>query len=117
MELGLFSFVERTPGSGLTAEQRLANLLEEIELADRCDEVPHGDIRKIDIASIPDHDVLAAGFPCQPFSIAGVSKRNSLGYKHGFEHPTQGTLFFNVQTIIGAKRPRMFLLENVKKTE
>lgn len=75
---------------------------------------PHGDITQIPVEVIPDHDVLTAGFPCQPFSIAGVSKRNSLGYKHGFEHPTQGTLFFNVQAIIGAKRPRMFLLENVK---
>jgi DNA (cytosine-5)-methyltransferase 1 len=77
-------------------------------------EQPHGDITQISVDDIPDHDILTAGFPCQPFSIAGVSKRNSLGYKHGFEHPTQGTLFFNVQSIIGAKRPRMFLLENVK---
>lgn len=75
---------------------------------------PHGDITQIDVEDIPAHEILTAGFPCQPFSIAGVSKRNSLGYKHGFEHPTQGTLFFNVQKIIGAQRPRMFLLENVK---
>lgn len=77
-------------------------------------EAPHGDITQIAVDEIPDHDIVTAGFPCQPFSIAGVSKRNSLGYKHGFEHPTQGTLFFNVQEIIGAKQPRMFLLENVK---
>lgn len=74
----------------------------------------HGDITKIDPSSIPNHDVLVAGFPCQPFSIAGVSKKLSLGRKHGFEDPTQGTLFFNVKEIIATKRPRAFLLENVK---
>lgn len=65
-------------------------------------------------ASIPDHDVLLAGFPCQPFSIAGVSKKNSLGRKHGFECDTQGTLFFDVARIIRAKQPAIFVLENVK---
>lgn len=63
---------------------------------------------------IPDHDVLLAGFPCQPFSLAGVSKKNSLGRKHGFECDTQGTLFFDVARIITAKKPAAFLLENVK---
>jgi DNA (cytosine-5)-methyltransferase 1 len=63
---------------------------------------------------VPDHDVLLAGFPCQPFSIAGVSKKNSLGRKHGFECDTQGTLFFDVARIIAAKRPAAFVLENVK---
>lgn len=63
---------------------------------------------------IPDHDVLLAGFPCQPFSIAGVSKKNALGRKHGFECDTQGTLFFDVARIIAAKRPGAFVLENVK---
>lgn len=63
---------------------------------------------------IPDHDVLLAGFPCQPFSIAGVSKKNSLGRKHGFECNTQGTLFFDVARILKAKQPSIFLLENVK---
>lgn len=63
---------------------------------------------------IPDHDVLLAGFPCQPFSLAGVSKKNSLGRKHGFECETQGTLFFDVARIINAKKPVAFLLENVK---
>jgi len=63
---------------------------------------------------IPDHDVLLAGFPCQPFSLAGVSKKNSLGRKHGFECDTQGTLFFDVARILKAKRPAAFLLENVK---
>jgi hypothetical protein len=63
---------------------------------------------------IPDHDVLCAGFPCQPFSIAGVSKKNSLGRKHGFEDATQGTLFFDLKRIIKVKRPKAFFLENVK---
>jgi DNA (cytosine-5)-methyltransferase 1 len=63
---------------------------------------------------VPDHDVLLAGFPCQPFSIAGVSKKNSLGRKHGFECDTQGTLFFDVARIIAAKMPAAFVLENVK---
>lgn len=63
---------------------------------------------------IPDHDVLLAGFPCQPFSLAGVSKKNSLGRKHGFECETQGTLFFDVARIIAAKQPAAFVLENVK---
>lgn len=73
-----------------------------------------GDITSIDAASIPDHDVLLAGFPCQPFSIAGVSKKNSLGKAHGFECDTQGTLFFDVARIIAEKRPKAFMLENVK---
>lgn len=63
---------------------------------------------------IPDHDVLAAGFPCQPFSLAGVSKKNALGRKHGFECETQGTLFFEIEKILRAKEPRAFVLENVK---
>jgi DNA (cytosine-5)-methyltransferase 1 len=74
----------------------------------------HGDITKIDASDIPDHDVLVAGFPCQPFSIAGVSKKNSLGRKHGFECETQGTLFFDIERIIAEKQPKAFLLENVK---
>lgn len=75
---------------------------------------PHGDITKINENEIPDHDVLVGGFPCQPFSIAGVSKKNSLGRDHGFKDKTQGTLFFDVCRIIDAKRPSAFLLENVK---
>lgn len=63
---------------------------------------------------IPDHDVLVAGFPCQPFSLAGVSKKNALGRKHGFECNVQGTLFFDVARILAAKRPAAFMLENVK---
>jgi DNA (cytosine-5)-methyltransferase 1 len=73
-----------------------------------------GDITQIAEKDIPDHDVLLAGFPCQPFSIAGVSKKNSLGRKHGFLDETQGTLFFDVARIIKAKKPKAFLLENVK---
>lgn len=63
---------------------------------------------------IPEHDVLLAGFPCQPFSLAGVSKKNSLGRKHGFECEAQGTLFFDVARILAARRPAAFVLENVK---
>ena len=77
-------------------------------------EVPFGDIRELDPAVIPDHQVLAAGFPCQPFSLAGVSKKNSLGREHGFRDNTQGTLFFQLATIIAAKRPPVVFLENVK---
>jgi DNA (cytosine-5)-methyltransferase 1 len=73
-----------------------------------------GDITKVDADDVPDHDVLLAGFPCQPFSIAGVSKKNALGRPHGFEDTTQGTLFYDVARIIAAKRPKAFLLENVK---
>lgn len=75
---------------------------------------PEGDITKVDENTIPDHDILVAGFPCQPFSLAGVSKKNSLGRATGFEDKTQGTLFFDVCRIIKAKRPKAFLLENVK---
>lgn len=74
----------------------------------------HGDITEVDERSVPDHDVLLGGFPCQPFSIAGVSKKNALGRAHGFNDPTQGTLFFDVKRIIEEKRPKAFLLENVK---
>lgn len=77
-------------------------------------ERPAGDINEVDPESIPDHDVLAAGFPCQPFSIAGVSKKNSLGREHGFLDATQGTLFFSIIKILKAKRPPIVLLENVK---
>jgi DNA (cytosine-5)-methyltransferase 1 len=79
-------------------------------------EIPFGDIHEIiDIENqIPDHDILSAGFPCQPFSLAGVSKKNSLGVAHGFDDPTQGTEFFKVKEILRLKEPRAFLLENVK---
>lgn len=74
----------------------------------------NGDITQVSAADIPDHDVLLAGFPCQPFSIAGVSKKNAMGRAHGFACETQGTLFFDVARIIAEKQPRAFLLENVK---
>lgn len=77
-------------------------------------EQPAGDIRAIPAEEIPDHDILLAGFPCQPFSIAGVSKKNSLGRAHGFADETQGTLFFDISRILDVKRPKAFLLENVK---
>lgn len=77
-------------------------------------EKPLGDIRSINEKDIPDHDILLAGFPCQPFSIAGVSKKKSLGREHGFLDETQGTLFFDIARIIKEKRPQAFLLENVK---
>ncbi|SMG46150.1 DNA (cytosine-5-)-methyltransferase [Paraburkholderia susongensis] len=73
-----------------------------------------GDITAFPAEDVPSHDVLLGGFPCQPFSIAGVSKKNALGRPHGFECTTQGTLFFDVARIIAAKRPAAFLLENVK---
>ena len=73
-----------------------------------------GDMTKVNAADIPDHDVLLAGFPCQPFSLAGVSKKNAMGRPHGFECATQGTLFFDVARIIAEKKPKAFLLENVK---
>ena len=73
-----------------------------------------GDITKIPAEEIPNHDVLLAGFPCQPFSLAGVSKKNSLGRAHGFDDPTQGTLFFDIKRIIKSRRPAAFVLENVK---
>ncbi|WP_284060484.1 DNA (cytosine-5-)-methyltransferase [Pseudomonas sp. NW5] len=79
-----------------------------------CDHEVTGDITKIEASEIPAHDVLVAGFPCQPFSIAGVSKKNSLGRAHGFEDKTQGTLFFDVARILAHHRPAAFLLENVK---
>lgn len=80
-------------------------------------EMPEGDITKINEKDIPDHDVLVGGFPCQPFSIAGVSKKKSLGRDHGFLDKTQGTLFFDVARILKEKRPKAFLLENVKNLQ
>ena len=77
-------------------------------------DVPHGDITEIDEKEIPDHDILVGGFPCQPFSIAGVVSKNHLGREHGFKDKTQGTLFFDVCRIIKEKQPNAFLLENVK---
>ena len=77
-------------------------------------EVPGGDVTNLRLNDIPEHDVLVAGFPCQPFSIAGVSKLNALGRPDGFDHPDQGHLFFSTRDILAYRRPRAFLLENVK---
>ncbi|MBG87877.1 MAG: DNA (cytosine-5-)-methyltransferase [Verrucomicrobiales bacterium] len=77
-------------------------------------EKPHGDIHTVAVADIPTHDVLCAGFPCQPFSIAGVSKKLSLGRKHGFEDEKQGNLFFEIANILEHHKPAAFVLENVK---
>src|SRR5262245_32139628 len=71
---------------------------------------PAGDITKLAPKDIPAHDLLVAGFPCQPFSIAGVSKHNALGIDHGFKHPTQGTLFFEIVKILKHRRPKAFVL-------
>ena len=79
-----------------------------------CDHKIFGDITQVEEREIIPHDVLLAGFPCQPFSIAGVSKKNALGQKHGFECKTQGTLFFDVARILKYHKPIAFLLENVK---
>lgn len=68
-----------------------------------------GDITKVDPSSVPDHDILCGGFPCQPFS--------SIGKRQGFNHPTQGTLFFNVRNILAEKKPDAFFLENVPGIE
>ena len=81
----------------------------------REEEISTKDIRELDPKrDIPNHDVLAAGFPCQPFSIAGVSKKNSLGRPHGFSDLQQGNLFFSICDIISAKKPKIVFLENVK---
>ncbi len=77
-------------------------------------EKPHGDIHSVAVADIPKHDILCAGFPCQPFSIAGVSKKLSLGRKHGFDDERQGNLFFSIAEILDYHKPRAFVLENVK---
>jgi len=77
-------------------------------------EIPEGDIRGIEANSIPEHDLLLAGFPCQPFSIAGVTKLSSMGLEHGFLNETKGTLFFDICRILEHHNPRAFLLENVK---
>lgn len=82
-----------------------------------CDHEIAGDITEINEEDIPKHDILLAGFPCQPFSIAGVSKKNALGQPHGFACKTQGNLFFDVARIIDYRKPTAFLLENVKNLE
>lgn len=98
-----------------TAEwDRFARQTYEANFPPDCRHVFATDITQVEATSVPDHDVLLAGFPCQPFSLAGVSKKNSLGRAHGFLDETQGTLFFDIARILEAKRPRAFMLENVK---
>ena len=80
-------------------------------------DIPDGDITKIKAKDIPNHDILVGGFPCQPFSLAGVSSKKALGRKHGFEDETQGTLFFDIVRIIREKKPKAFLLENQLMTQ
>jgi DNA (cytosine-5)-methyltransferase 1 len=78
------------------------------------DDEPKGNIYDVAIGDIDEHDILCAGFPCQPFSIAGVSKKLSLGRKHGFEDEKQGNLFFQIANILDYHKPAAFVLENVK---
>ena len=72
------------------------------------------DITKINIKKIPKHEILCAGFPCQPFSRAGISSRKFLKRAHGLDDKDQGDLFFNILDILKAKRPKAFILENVQ---
>lgn len=72
------------------------------------------DIRDLDSSQLPDFDILCAGFPCQPFSAAGLPKKNSLDQPHGFEDETQGTAFHEIERVIKDKQPQAFFLENVK---
>ena len=78
------------------------------------DDMINDDFREVDHSSIPDHDILCAGFPCQPFSLAGVSKKASMGKSHGFEDEKQGNLFFSIMDAIEAKKPPVLFFENVK---
>jgi len=77
-------------------------------------ELPQGDIHQVKSAAVPAHEILCGGFPCQPFSLAGVSKKNSLGRAHGFADERQGNLFFEIARLIDYHRPAAFVLENVK---
>ena len=95
------------------AFHRFNDDIRKVTLSDR-EDVSEDEVNQNIDRNIPSHDVLLAGFPCQPFSIAGVSKKNALGRDHGFACKTQGTLFFDVARIIEVKRPAAFLLENVK---
>ena len=126
---GDFSFIDLFAGIGglrrgfetiggrcvFTSEwDRFAQKTYRANFADGSKHLFEGDITKVDPNSVPFHDVLLAGFPCQPFSIAGVSKKNALGQSHGFACDTQGTLFFDVAKIIAVKRPAVVVLENVR---
>ena len=78
-------------------------------------ELPVGDIREIQASDLPDFDIMCAGFPCQPFSIAGVSKKQSLNKPHGFEDETQGTLFYEIIRILKEKKPAAFFLDGLRR--
>lgn len=127
---GSFSFLDLFAGIGgtrlgfeavggqcvFTSEwDRFARRTYEENFRDDAAHITAADIRSVEAPwEIPDHDVLLAGFPCQPFSLAGVSKKNSLGRAHGFLDETQGTLFYDIARILQFNRPRAFMLENVK---
>ncbi len=98
---------------------RWSNATYRANFVDGDDHVMVGDIRPFGDRPelIPEHDVLLAGFPCQPFSLAGVSKKNSLGRAHGFDDQKQGNLFFYIRDILRHHRPAAFMLENVKHLE
>ena len=76
------------------------------------DNISNDDIREVNAKKIPSHDILCAGFPCQPFSLAGVSKKQSLGRAHGFDDELQGNLFFSIMSIVDKKRPKVLFLES-----
>jgi DNA (cytosine-5)-methyltransferase 1 len=95
----------------------MAGDIRKITQPDRHEEISETELLDGIRAQVPEHDVLLAGFPCQPFSLAGVSKKNSLGRSHGFACEAQGTLFFDIAKILQARRPSAFLLENVKNLE
>lgn len=129
-----FSFIDLFAGIGgfhLALESLGGNCVFASEIDDKARRTyhdnygifPHGDIREITGPekndnmvrwSIPDHNILAGGFPCQPFSLAGVSSRNALGQEHGLRDKTKGTLFFDICRIVDIKRPDVVFLENVK---
>lgn len=96
---------------------KFARLTYESNFANDPDHVFFEEITTVGNDAIPPHDVLLAGFPCQPFSLAGVSKKNSLGRAHGFQDETQGTLFYEIQRILSFHKPRAFMLENVKNLQ
>jgi len=91
------------------------NPMAQITYAANFGERPHGDIYDVADNAIPAHDILCAGFPCQPFSIAGVSKKLSLGREHGFADKEQGNLFFRLAELIDRHRPAAFVLENLDR--
>lgn len=86
----------------------------QITYKENFDEIDGNDIKSVDEKVIPKFDILCGGFPCQPFSIAGVSKKNSLGRKHGFDDEKQGNLFFEIIRIVNYHKPKVLFLENVK---